>query len=573
MNTKQRFKLGAGAGLVTMLLGALMVLAPGAGAEHLGTEFPAGTFELEGGGQVPICHATSSHAKPYILNTPSFSATGGPWANHDSHGGPVYDPSFKDAKPKVVWGDIIPPVAVDDHLMYAGSDNWDQGGSQMYSDCIGSQQTDPVVIVQKDVPGDAVDPTLFAFSLTGNPTPAGPTSIADGGSFETTVVAGSVSITETEAAGYSLTGAACTRDYVANGEVVEDEVVTVSRTDTTATLTAVAGDIITCTFTNTPDTYGVSVVKKNDANGDTVFNISETAPSAGSPVKFQVDVTNTGNQDLTIARLTDTWSGLSEPMDLLAAPDLLCKRGDTTVPATLLPAATTTSCTFTVASYSPAAGASRENTVSVTTTDQRTASGKSTVATPTPTPMPATLQVNKVVDAPSENDIPDGWTVEFEVIGDDYQATRSVSAGLVSQALTNLDADGYVISERVAPTDTSALTAVDCVEADGREVVVDEDLENRAVLVVLEEGDDVECTFTNTYPAVLPAVEEPVEEPKPAVVQESVVQPATEVKGVQTVRTLPRTGDETRGLAGVGAFMLALGAAMVIGSRRQLARR
>ena len=55
VNIRQWFKLSAGAGLVTMLLGALMVVAPGAGAA-----LPVGTVIIpQTGANVPICHATN----------------------------------------------------------------------------------------------------------------------------------------------------------------------------------------------------------------------------------------------------------------------------------------------------------------------------------------------------------------------------------------------------------------------------------------------------------------------------------------------------------------------------------
>lgn len=94
-------------GILTMLFGALLVLAPGAGAE-----LPDGTKVIIGGGNVPICHATNSETNPYILNSPSYSATGGVnGVNHHGHDGPVFEPGMK--ADKIEWGDIIPPISLD----------------------------------------------------------------------------------------------------------------------------------------------------------------------------------------------------------------------------------------------------------------------------------------------------------------------------------------------------------------------------------------------------------------------------------------------------------------------------
>lgn len=578
MKVKQWFKLGAGAGLVTVLLGALMVLAPSAGAD-----LPDGTVVIVGGGNVPICHATNSETNPYIMNAPSYSSTGVvSGVNHHGHDGPVFEPGMK--ADKISWGDIIPPISLDGTTLYYEGKNWTDEAQRLYAVCIGEPEPEgAVLIVEKDVPGEADDPTEFSFTVHQGNQQVAADDIADGGFFETDVAAGSLSVTEVEAAGYALTDVSCARDYMANGVLVEGEEVGTTEVETTATLTAAAGDIITCVFTNTPDTYGVTVVKKNDANNDDVFNTSETAPSAGSPVEFQIELTNTGNQDLSIATLTDTWPGLAAPIDLLTAADLVCKRGEATVPVTPLPAGTTTTCAFTLAGYSPAAGLSRENTVTVTTTNEGpTAQGKSTVSTPgdtpppppPPGPDPASLQVVKAVDAVDADDIPETWEVDFQVDDLDGGSIREIllTDGNDTSTAAEIDPGTYTITELV--DDGSELASVECVTGDDEDAVVgDPDLSGGTVTVAVDEGEDVVCTFTNFYVAqqVLPGEEEPEPEPEPAVTPAPAA--PSEVLGVQTVRSLPRTGDETRGLAGMGAFMLALGAAMVLCSRRQLPRR
>lgn len=554
-----------------MLLGALMVVAPGAGAE-----LPAGTVTLPGQGNVPICHATNSETNPYILNSPSYSAAGINGVNHEGHAGPVFEPGMK--KDGVTWGDIIPPISLDGVTLRFEGMNWTDEARELYEACIGAPTPEgATLVVEKDVPGETVDPTKFSFTVGGQAAK----EIADGGSFETTVAAGSVDITETENAAYTLADVSCTRDNSNGGVLIDDEAVADTLVGGKATITAVAGDIITCVFTNTPKTYGLTVVKKNDATADGTFNTSETVNAAGLPVKFQVDLTNTGNQPLTIATLTDTWSGLTTPVDVLAAADLSCTRATvTTTLATPLPAGSTTTCTFTLPLYSPAAGTSRINEVTATAGNNTSGKAQSTVTThpviiPDPDPVippePASLRIVKAVDAVEGGVVPSAWTVDFDVVGDGLDVSRTLDQGNTSDRFRDLDAGAFTITETTPTGDTSSLTEVECVDAGGGDVDMTEVLSDKSATVVLDEGDAVTCTFTNTYPEVLSEGETPTEppaqEPTPAVT------PDVEVKGVQTVRALPRTGDETGGLAGMGALMLAVGAAMVLGSKRQLARR
>ena len=96
-----------------------------------------------------------------------------------------------------------------------------------------------------------------------------------------------------------------------------------------------------------------------------------------------------------------------------------------------------------------------------------------------------------------------------------------------------------------------------CDELDGVQVEVDDCLVEVLPTPPLEPTD----------PEPTPEPEPEPEEVKPSVTE----RPA--VLGVQTVRALPRTGDETGNLAGAGALMLALGAALVLASKRQLAQR
>src|SRR5688500_12085362 len=92
-------RLGYGAVVLGTILGVAGAATP-ASADHNGI-------------QVTICHATSSNAQPYVLTTTDESSVDGIGPGHGDHFlehvGPVWDPTLK--AQKIVWGDIIPPVA------------------------------------------------------------------------------------------------------------------------------------------------------------------------------------------------------------------------------------------------------------------------------------------------------------------------------------------------------------------------------------------------------------------------------------------------------------------------------
>src|SRR5690606_29019430 len=116
----------------------------------------------------------------------------------------------------------------------------------------------------KDVTGNG-DPTSFSFTNTG---PGGGFSLSDGQSRVFTT-AGQYVITETQLAGYTLTGLVCTGTG-ANG--VGDAISVASRQ---LTVNLDNGENITCTFTNTRQT-GSLKVKKVTIGGDGTFNFTAT---------------------------------------------------------------------------------------------------------------------------------------------------------------------------------------------------------------------------------------------------------------------------------------------------------
>ena len=314
---------------------------------------------------------------------------------------------------------------------------------------------------------------------------------------------------------------------------------------------------VTCTFFNEGDdtpppppppeiptpTFSVELEKLNDADNDSVFDDFETALAEGDDVEFEISIENTGTGALTLATLTDTFDG--EVVDLLTEVDLDCVRSGSAVTLAVgsnLPVGSTTVCTFTLDGYAPAAGSTLENVVAIDTEQTGPVSDDSEVAVAEVLPEevePGSITIVKAV----EGAVPtDGWAFGF-----------NVSDGVGRAILTNTDADAtfgqldagqYTIVE-----DANSFTSLKSIACDDPDAVSN----GRTVTVDVSEGEDVTCTFTNVFPAL--------------------AQADTEVKGDVITRTLPRTGDETRNLAGIGAFMLALGAAMVLGSKRQLASR
>lgn len=306
----------------------------------------------------------------------------------------------------------------------------------------------------------------------------------------------------------------------------------------------------------TRPTYSVTIEKlaeSDDANDD--FSDLESAVNDGSDVEFELTINNTGTGALVVESLVDVYEGADGEdveIDLLAPGVLECERGGGSVALDDgLLGLSKTVCTFTISDYARA-GDSITNVVTLETNLAGVVEDDATVTTPEVAGVTTgTITVVKEVneDAPAE------WGFDFEGSLGVFELTGDAS----STAPAPVDVGDYTIGE-----DLSELPAgwefdeASCVDQSGT-VLGEADADGSVDFTVAPDA-DVTCTFVNEYTAVAPAVVTPTTQPE-------------KVLGVQTVRTLPRTGEETRGLAGVGAFMLALGAAMVIGSRRQLARR
>ncbi|HVM39586.1 MAG TPA: hypothetical protein VM618_02265, partial [Acidimicrobiia bacterium] len=160
------------------------------------------------------------------------------------------------------------------------------------------------------------------------------------------------------------------------------------------------------------DELGIEIVKTNDADRDDEFTDDEVAPAEGSDVTFRLEITNTGDGDLTIDGLVDTWAEDQE-LDLLdAASGLECTSGEGEDQEVvdpdgyvLAPGATIT-CHFTVEDYAPAADGSLTNTVTVTTEEGEEDDDTSTVSTP-PVPPTFSVELTKRNDANADGTFSD----------------------------------------------------------------------------------------------------------------------------------------------------------------------
>ncbi|MFP5488453.1 MAG: LPXTG cell wall anchor domain-containing protein, partial [Acidimicrobiia bacterium] len=571
---------------MTMLLGALMVVAPGAGAEDV--------LEPPIVREVTLCHRTNSVSNPYREITVSVDGSDGSLGSgrndHTHHEGPAFD--FNDSSGYQApfneddWGDIIPMYrwGPDDTQVFPGTDNWDSAVA--IADQCGPPAENPTTLtLVKTVAGNAA-PTDWTFDFTGlreRVTLTDEETTSD--VFE--IDAGTVyEITESGTDGVLTTS--CTDDA------------SESLTGRTLSVSVASGDDAVCTFTNTfnrQPTSSITVDKTNNADGKTGFTDSEQATGPGAAVPFQVVISNTGTADLTLATLTDEWDGTAA-FDLLTREGFSCLRGGSVLEDALsegdvLPSGSVTTCTFTITNYAPAVGSKTNKVVLTTTTPNVGDEDTSTVTTPIVDNSTYSIQVDKRNDADGNGQFRNREIAKSEGEAVEFQVTiRSTGTGaLTLQALTDTF-DGRTVNLLDPTTGLACLgggnaLAVGTVLAAGSTTVCNFELDDYApaageslvntVAVDTDRADGVDTSEVvtaetqvlpdeETPPVTAPPVSNPPVDTPPSVKPES---PKPEVKGVQTVRALPRTGDETGGLAGMGALMLAVGAAMVLGSKRQ----
>jgi uncharacterized repeat protein (TIGR01451 family) len=185
----------------------------------------------------------------------------------------------------------------------------------------------------------------------------------------------------------------------------------------------------------------LTVVKTNDADADGAFHDTETASAPAKDVTFQVQIVNNSSVALVIDSVVDAWSGstANECANLLG---------------TTLAAGATTTCTFTLAAYSPAAGGSLPDTVTVighqldnpgnTTSGQDT----STVLTPPATPATPGAPDLSILKTASAAGVTVGDTLTYTLLVTNVgggattgtvTVTDAVPAGLALGAITSAD--------------------------------------------------------------------------------------------------------------------------------------
>jgi LPXTG-motif cell wall-anchored protein len=380
------------------------------------------------------------------------------------------------------------------------------------------------------------------------------------------------------------------------------------------------GDEDTSIVTTPPaePTFSVTIDKRNDADDDGEFTDDEQAPAAGADVEFEITITNTGSGDLVLESLVDRWG--DEELDLLdAETGLDCTRDESAVAlaeGSTLPAGSVTVCTFTVEDYAPATG-SLTNTVTVETDEAEPDEDDSTVRAPLgeeiiPPPTVATtygVTIVKRNDADRDGTFSDaelaarpGDAVEFQVairntgtgalvlrsltdqvpgrgtidlLGDDVDldcGTTELRQGSVlaagSTTICTFLLQGYAPAAGAALTNTATVVTDQVRDSDTSRV--------DTVSVVVLPAPPVEnppAIPPLTPPLLTPPLQTPPAVTPPAVAPDAVAGLAPQVRGDVVARALPRTGGDSQGLFGMGAFLIALGAALVLGSRRQLSLR
>ncbi len=139
--------------------------------------------------KVKICHSSSSHDNPYIVQHPDKS---GDVSGHDDHNGPIWYSGIPCSLPiSNCWGDIIPPFDYDDGQHYNGK-NWTSEGQSIWNNSCNIAATTPttpptptptiILPTENPTPTFTITPTPTSGSLTEDPTPTQrPTPITDPG--------------------------------------------------------------------------------------------------------------------------------------------------------------------------------------------------------------------------------------------------------------------------------------------------------------------------------------------------------------------------------------------------------
>lgn len=555
-----------------MLVGALMVVAPSAGAD--GHEPP--TVD-----KVTICHRTNAVTNPYRMIEVSVDSIDGSLGDglhdHTGHGGPAFDATKTYQRPLSpdAWGDIIPPYQWGPHEddFFPGL-NW-TAGIDLVSQCGGAPANPTTITLVKTVQGSAA-PTGWSFDFTG--------------------LTERVTLTDSDAASDAVEV-----DPNQTYDIVEmnpgEAVVSASCRDaassqdgTTLSVAVAPGADAVCTFVN-------------DYPGDpTTIRVVKSVTGPERPTEWNFGFT--GLDDVSAA---DCPAGSIAEFCLAHA-----------VPST--PAVTVEPGQFTLAELGHLGPNTRVGCTNVSETANNggattftIAAGADAVCTFTNDyparyipPATGSLSLDKVVTGGAR---PSATEYEFTVDcgqadlnGDDEAKVATVRlradqpptvfsdlpAGTVCTVTETDDAEATATAYAVNGDSVDAQSAVATVVADATQAVV---VTNHFATVLSEE--EVPAPPARPQPPVEPEAEiQPDVEVPPRVVEPdpdveavpevgqpepdgqvvpAVGRPETKVKGDVT-RRLARTGDEHRDLAAFGAGLLVLGAGMVLGSRTRFRR-
>ena len=196
-----------------------------------------------------------------------------------------------------------------------------------------------VVINKTAVGGDAT----FAYTGTGAGVSANFNIITSGGSGSqtfTNIAPGAKTVTESAPpAGWNFTSLTCS-DPGDNGTTTAGQ---------GATIDLDAGETVTCTYTNSKEgAPSITVVKTNDANGNSTYTDSESMPEPGGTVPFKATITNNSSatDPVMITSLSDAVG-----VNPATMTGLVCKRADDSTIANLnsfvIAPGETVTCTYT----------------------------------------------------------------------------------------------------------------------------------------------------------------------------------------------------------------------------------
>lgn len=285
--------------------------------------------------------------------------------------------------------------------------------------------------------------------------------------------------------------------------------------------------------------------KTNDADGDGNYHKSETAPLPGIDVPFRVVLTNTSGIPVVIDSITDAFGSTSINPTCAAA----------FVGQTVAPGASLT-CDFTVPNYSPAAGTSLDNEITVLVHDAgnpgktKTLTSTSTVNTAATPPL--SLTVTKTNDGNGDGIFTKDETgVEGNNVNFRVTITNTSAVPVVIDSVT----DVWPGATEFAPACAAQIVGT-TLAANGGTVSCDFTVANyvpsstagaKTNTVTVKAHDSSNPGNTTTQKDDSTVRGEP-----PAVL------------GTTVVRALPRTGSDSLGLAGLGILLLALGAGLMM---------